>query len=277
MSIEQYPEQHELPKKPDIIVDFFRHGKPEYTEEEKLSGNFEGHLTEEGSSQVKQRAEELAKQIDPNAEIIVIWSSPKNRALETSEIIKQVFTESEIPMLHEQSLPSKHSSLRDIKTEANDLEDSKNGNPFWDAIYFANETQKKLDSGKPIGFDRWLEFWIESFEKGGLPEKTETPIEFKKRSVRVLTYLERIARKVHSKEGKHLRFVVVGHEEGVRDLLEESFGFGTEKGTGPTYAEIVKVGIHVGEKESKFDISFREQNTRLSFNRENRTFIKVEG
>jgi hypothetical protein len=89
--------------------------------------------------------------------------------------------------------------------------------------------------------------------------------------MRVLTYLERIARKIRPEDGKSLRFIVVGHEEGVRDLLEESFGVGTEKGTGPGYAGVVEVGISTGDVDSKFDVTFNGQKQSLVFNRENRS------
>jgi broad specificity phosphatase PhoE len=264
----------------DLIADFVRHGKPKYTEAEEVSGQLEGVLTEEGVEQANRIGHELADKIDVDNERVVIWASGKNRAKQTSKIIYDVLKDSGVALLTSSSGGDRgvrtRESLRDIKTEATDPSDYTKGSPFWDAIYYANKAGEKLSSGEDVGFDRWLEFWVEKDSEGELPQKTESPEELKWRSVRVLTYLERIARKIKPEDGKRLRFIVVGHEEGVRDLLEESFGVGTKKGTGPAYAEVVEVGVSTENSGSRFDVTFRDEKKELAFDPKSRKIERIE-
>lgn len=60
-----------------------RHGQTTGDIEDRYGGDYEDHLTEEGKKQAKSLADKLS---DKNIEII--FSSPRVRALETSEIIK---------------------------------------------------------------------------------------------------------------------------------------------------------------------------------------------
>ena len=71
-----------------------------------------------------------------------------------------------------------------------------------------------------------------------------------------------------------MHFICVGHEETVRDLLEEAYDTGTEKGTGPAYGETLRVDIDKStpEKDAIFDLKYRNLETKLGFNKKERNF-----
>lgn len=234
---------------PDLIVDFVRHGKPEYTNEEIRSAIIEGNLTEEGVNQVKERAVELASKIDKEKEFVVFWVSPKQRAQQTAKIIFDVFRNQNIPVIKD---------LRTIKS----LSDVKMSPAFI----------KDLLKNDAIG--KWMEYWTES----DLPEDTEKPEEVRKRVERIITYLERIARNIAPAENKKLHFICVGHEEIFRDLLEEGYGLGTKDNTGPNYGEIMSVGINksVSGKKAKLKLDYHGQLTELDFDNKSRRFYNEE-
>ena len=273
-------ETKENPGTPALIVDFIRHGMPEYTEKEKMSGELEGKLTEKGKGQIRAAATELAGRIDKDTEIVVIWTSGKKRAKQSALIVGDIFREQGILLLSD---PNKRPNaikeigfLRDIKTGVGEGADSDESSPFWDSIYFAREGGKKLRSGEEVDFDRWLEFWVEKDEEKTLPLHTETPEQVKKRSMTMLAHLIRVAKHVKPKENKRLRMVIVGHEEGVRDLLEESLHMGTQKGNGPAYGEMIEVGISPQGDDAFLDVSFRGKKGKLVFDREKREIKRTK-
>ncbi|NOQ68468.1 hypothetical protein GQ568_03435, partial [Patescibacteria group bacterium] len=49
-------EKKEGPFSADLRVTFIRHGKPEYTEEEIETGNFEGELSSQTKEEIKNNA-----------------------------------------------------------------------------------------------------------------------------------------------------------------------------------------------------------------------------
>ncbi|MEK7116848.1 MAG: histidine phosphatase family protein [Patescibacteria group bacterium] len=236
----------EVPFETDMKVDFIRHGKPEYTDEEMRLAIVEGNLTEEGIEQVKNRALELAGKIDKEKELVVFWVSPKRRAQQTAEVLFGVFQEQGIPV------------IRDLKT-IKSLTGVKVTPEFI-------ENLMKMDSGK------WMEYWTVS----DLPEGTETPEEVKKRVERVVAYLERIARNITPPEGKKLHFICVGHEEIFMDLLQEGYGPGVGADIGPTYGEVMSMDIKKSEQgqDAVLKLKYRNQETSLDFNKENRKFYR---
>ena len=122
----------------------------------------------------------------------------------------------------------------------------------------------------------WMSYWAKNEEK--IPEGTEKPADIKKRIQRILTYLERIAKQVNPKENKKLHFICVTHEELFRDLLEEGFGYGTEKGTGPINGEALTIDINKSEndKDAVFNMKFGDDKSSLSFDPKSRDFKKVK-
>ncbi len=238
----------ETPFEADLKVDFIRHGKPRYIDEEIRSAIIEGNLTEEGIGQIKERALELAGKIDKEKELVVFWVSPKRRAQQTAEILFDVFKEQDIPV------------IRDLKT-VKSLSDAK-------------MTPEFIENLLKSGVGKWMEYWTES----DLPEGTETPEEVKKRVERVITYLERIARNTVSTGGKKLHFICVGHEEIFSDLLEEGYGLEIKSGAGPGHGEVMSMDIKKSEQEQDavLKLKYRGQETELGFNKEERKFYKED-
>ncbi len=232
----------------DLRVDFIRHGEHFYTEEELEKGEMEGLLSDKGIKEIENLSEELGKTIKKDKEFVVMWISSKRRALQSSIIIADKLKERGINV---HSMKTRD-SLRDVKLD----------NDFVDEI---------IKNGE---LDNWMKYWS---QRDNLPIETEAPKDVKKRVNRILTYLERIARKVKPINDKKIHFLCIGHEEIVRDLLEESFSMGTEKGTGPEYAEFVRVDITKSEndKDAELNLKFRGKNTTLGFNKESRDFYKL--
>ncbi len=245
----QFEVKEKEPTQPDLRVDFVRHGKPEYTDEEIKSATIEGNLTEEGINQAKERALELASKIDKEKELVVFWVSPKQRAQQAAKIIFDTFQEQLIPVIKD---------LRTVKS----LSDVKMS-PVFIADLLKNDA---------IG--KWMEYWTES----DLPKDTEKPEEVKKRVERIITYLERIARNITPAEGRKLHFICVGHEEIFRDLLEEGYGLGTKNNTGPSYGEVMSVDINKSEhgKNARLKVEYHGQGVELEFDKENRKFYNPE-
>lgn len=241
--------ESEMPFEADLKVDFIRHGKPQYTDKERETAKFEGNLTEEGIEQIKNKALELARRIDKEKELVVFWISPRTRAQQTVGIIYNIFQEQGIPVIRDLKTVG---SLSDVRMSPNFLKD--------------------LLKSEAIG--RWMEYWAES----DLPEGTEKPDEVKKRVERIITYLERIARKIIPAENKKLHFICVGHEEIFRDLLEEGYGFGTKDSTGPSYGEVMSVGVRKSKQrqDAVLRLRYKDQETELKFNKESRRFYKED-
>lgn len=230
---------------PDLRVDYIRHGSPTYTEEEHRSLNFQGVIKESDQALVKEAAQALASTIDPEREVAVIWETKKTRGKETSVIYQQVLQGQGIPILEIGGKLSQSSeSLVDLGL-----------------------SPKLVQMIKDKGTDNWMRTWMAQGDD--VSTGAETPAELKKRSMRVLANIERTARLVHPAGGKKLRFLVFGHEEGVRDLLETSLGVGTDKGTGPGYTERVHVEIKGGipgeDKPARLKVSFRDKTSFVDF------------
>jgi broad specificity phosphatase PhoE len=253
--------EEEEPFKADLRVDFIRHGKPKYTQGEIESGKFEGELIPEGIEQVKSSALELARGIDKDKELIIIWTSPKKRAQQTSEIIRDIFNEEKISIIEK-------GWKRKEQKEKIDEEPIRTQEPLRD-VKLTGEFVGEL---KKIAVADWMEYWAKA---GELPKGIEKPEEVKERTERLITHLERIARTIEPPKGKKLHFICVGHEETVRDLLEEAYGSGTKKGTGPNYGEVVRMDIHKSEpnKDAVLNLNYRDSKAKLNFNKERREIL----
>ncbi|OGG17980.1 hypothetical protein A3D78_05865 [Candidatus Gottesmanbacteria bacterium RIFCSPHIGHO2_02_FULL_39_14] len=236
------------PVQPDLIVDFVRHGEPEYTQQEIDDASIEGHLTQEGRRQVHETGLKLSEQIDKEKECVVFWVSPKQRAQQTAAVLQKVFEQQQIPVERFRT----HHDLSDIR--------------------LGHEFIRKLYAEDAV--DELIEYWT----KADLPEDAEKPEEVKKRVERVVTYLVRIAEKIRPQDNKKLRFICVGHEEIFRDLLEAGYGFGTKKHTGPEFAEVMEMKIFKSElqNDAVLKLMFRGKEAELRFNPQSRNFYKIQ-
>lgn len=234
---------------PDLRVDFVRHGEAAYTADDINQATIEGYLTEVGKRQVKDTAFRLSGEIDKEKECVVFWVSPKNRALQTAQIMEEVFVERGIPIHHSGTTQS----LRDIQLDSTFIQ--------------------KLFDKKAVG--DLIEFWYDHADS--FPD-TESPAKVRKRVEKVITYLERIARMIKPLENKRLRFICVGHEEIFRDLLEAGYGFGTRDHSGAGNAEVMEMDIQASRPgvDAVLRLKFRDRQAELRFNPQRREFYKKD-
>ncbi len=153
--------KEEEPFKADLRVDFIRHGKPKYTQEEIGSGKFEGELMPEGIEQVRSSALELARGIDKDKELVVIWTSPRKRAQQSSEIIRDIFNKEKIPIIEK-------GWKRKEKEERTDEEQPRTEETLRDVKL----TGEFVDELKKIAVADWMEYWAKAEE---LPKGIEKP------------------------------------------------------------------------------------------------------
>jgi len=251
----KFERKEEMPFEADLRVDFIRHGKPVYTQEELKTGQPEGTLTPEDRKELKIQMKKLASGIDKEKELVVIWSSPRRRSRQTAEVVREVFEEEGISILEKQKSGEKlriKKSLRDVDMTA-------------------EAAQQVLEGKIPSGMASWLE--------GKFPKGVETPEEFRERFMRIITYLERIARTVHLPEGKKLHFICAVHGETIGDLLETAYGIDVRKDSAPTFGEVTRVDIHKSEpgKDAVLDLSYEGYpKAKLGFDKEKRKLYKLK-
>lgn len=258
-----------LAKMPDATATFFRHGKPRYSMPELISGQLEGEIKPEVESEVREAAEALAKSIDKDNELVVMWASPKSRAQRTSEIVREEFERSGIPFLQDKDGNARATKTVDMVRDLYTAGDVEKGSPFWDKLIAAEKEGVLLPSGEPMGIANWQESLKVLSEQEGFEDlEAESAEHIAWRTKMVLKHLDSIARKIKGPDGKRLRFVIFGHEEIMTPVLEAAFDQGTVKGTGPGYAESMTVGVNASSSESpaKLAVSFKGKKANLDFN-----------
>ena len=83
----------------DMRIDFIRHGKPNYDGENEQSGEVQGRLDEDSRIAVRQQAERFITEIDAENELVVVYSSPKTRSIQTAEVWLEALKTAGIPAL----------------------------------------------------------------------------------------------------------------------------------------------------------------------------------
>lgn len=83
-----------------IVTDFFRHGKSDYIEYEQGENEEErdSDLTEDGRNDIETETQRIVDGIDPEKEVVALWSSSANRAWDSAKIIKDKLEEKNIPV-----------------------------------------------------------------------------------------------------------------------------------------------------------------------------------
>src|SRR3990172_9689325 len=101
------------PKHNIVIVDFLRHGTTEYQEnfaspeeKESMNGNYPSDLTPEGKKEVRETVEKMARTINPETDIVVLWSSPAWRAQGSEDVIRELLKERKIEVYKDSPIPS---------------------------------------------------------------------------------------------------------------------------------------------------------------------------
>jgi len=230
----------------DSRVDFVRHGKPEYTEEEIETGKYEGELSDESKENVRKNAENLVRDIDKEKEIIVFLTSPKNRAKETAEIYKDVFEKEKI-FIYEEMI-TKAVLLRDAELNAD----------------FLDNQEEAVNRGE-INWDDWMEFWVDEFKKEKLPEEVEKPEEVRERVGKFIGLLKNLDILIRPPKNKKVHYICIGHEEIVRDLLEEGYNTGTVKGTNLDYGEKLRMDIYKSQSDENASLKLEYKGNESIF------------
>lgn len=233
------------PKHNVIIVDFLRHGTTEYqenfaTHEEKLAmnGNYPRDLTPKGEQEVKETVEKIVHTINPETDIVVLWSSPAWRAQGSEDILRELLEEHEIPVYKDSSVKS----MRNF-----DQHDKEFMNNLWDSLAPIGKSAELMYARDP-----------EFQEKN---EKFESQPEVKRRAERVFHYIQHLAEHAHL-QGKRLRIIGVSHFEFLNPMIEEIFGPKVESGQGVAKGEEMRVTFDYspGKKEMKISADFRGEH-----------------
>ncbi|MCK5475521.1 MAG: histidine phosphatase family protein [Candidatus Pacebacteria bacterium] len=241
----------------DSRVDFVRHGKPEYTEEEIETGKYEGELNDESKENVRRSAENFARNINKEKEIIVFLTSPRNRAKETAEIYKDVFEKEEI-FIYEEMI-TKATLLRNTELNAD----------------FLDNQEEAVNSGE-ISWDDWMEFWVDESEKEKLSEGVESPDEVRERVGKFIGLLKDSDILIRPPKNKKVHYICIGHEEIVRDLLEEGYDTGIAKGTNLDYGEKLRMDIYKSQsnKNASLKLEYKSNESTLDFDATEKKFEK---
>lgn len=244
-------------QQPDLVVDFVRHGEAEYSEEEYERGDLSGKLTDKGQSQTRESAKNLSLEIDPD-ELVVIWSSPKDRANETALIYQRVLKDNEKDVFVS---PNQTVIQRDY---LRDLAATKDG---YDAM--ADDFVSKHGED----YSLWMKYWLEN----ELPKGVETPAMVGERLRKGISALENLAHFSKVKGGKRLHLLIITHEEVVERLLQVGFNWGISDSSGIKNAERLRMNIFKSElgNPAKLGLQFRNQISELSFDPQTKDIQKV--
>lgn len=232
--VDQKKEEEPSPQY-DLTVDFIRHGKAVYTTEELKTAQYNGQLNDTGKEQIVSSALRLVGSIDQNNELVIIWSSPKSRAAQSADLINQTLKDEAIPVYKK---IIEKDSLIDVFLTPEFLKQRQQTSPQTD----------------------WIEFWEILETEETLPPGVETPEQVKQRTNKIFIALAKIARNYHLPDKKRLHFIVVAHEETLRDLLKNSFSGNTEPAKSLENAESLRLGFQktTDPQMMNINIQFRD-------------------
>lgn len=259
MNEKKYFENKELEPKHNIVTAFLlRHGQSEYKENKNLSedellvdGECPNDLTPEGEIEVRKTAEKIANQINPEKDVVILWSSPKWRAQNSEKIIKEELKKRGISIYKDSSI----GLMKDM-----DQYDVNYTNKMWKEI---NDSHKSTD----LMYARDPKFQ----EKN---DKFETQPEVKKRAELFFSHVYHLAESMNLK-GKRLCIIGASHFEFLNPIMEDIFGSKVEQGLGISKGEeiVINFDYNLNVKDMKISADFRgEHKTDISFNKENRHF-----
>jgi broad specificity phosphatase PhoE len=249
--------EHE-PKHNIVIVDIMRHGTTEYkefemtAEEKSKLEKTPRDLTEQGEKEVKETAEKIINTIDPEKDIVVLWSSPAWRAQGSEEIIKELLEENGIEVY-------KDSAIKTIRNF-----DQK------DKEYLGQIWEKAAQAGQPtdLVYAKNPEFQEKS-------DKFESQPEVKVRAEHFFNNIRRIAESIDLK-GKRLRIISVSHFEVVNPIMEDVFCYKVEDNQGVRKGENMSFTFDYEKDSKNMEISgdFRGKHIEnISFDKNEKHFV----
>jgi broad specificity phosphatase PhoE len=247
------------PKHNVVMVDFLRHGTTEYkenftTHEEKLAmnGSYPRDLTPKGEQEIRETVEKIVHTINPETDVVVLWSSPAWRAQGSEDILREILEEHKIPVYKDSSIKS----MRNF-----DQHDKEFMNNLWESLAPIGKSAELMYARDP-----------EFQEKN---EKFESQPEVKKRAERVFNYLRYLAEHANL-QGKRLRIIGVSHFEFLNPVIEEIYGSKVESGEGINKGEEISITFDFDPqlKDMKISANFRgEKKENIYFDKEGRHFV----
>ncbi|MEI6022363.1 MAG: phosphoglycerate mutase family protein [bacterium] len=231
-----------IPKYNITKVDFIRHGSTKYEEnnlskEEKdlLGENIPLDLTPEGEEEVKKSAEEIIKKINPEKEIVVLWSSPAWRAQGSESIINQMLNNAGILVYKDSSI----NQMRSFDQYDKDYMDS-----VW----------KKI---APIGTSSEL-LYARDPEFQSRNDKFESQPEVKERAEQVFNWIRYLNEHINL-EDKNLHIIGASHFEFLNPIMEDIFDFRVENGDAFKKGENISIQFNFNKetKETSITADFR--------------------
>lgn len=247
----------------EVVLDLIRHGSSHYHEnqlshEEKTSLGDErpNDLTDEGVEDVKTSFEQIVERIDPENEIIVTWSSPSWRGLDTMALLKIVLEERGIDIYKESVIPT----IRNF-----DQHDAEYLNGFWKEL-------AKSGRSPEVAYPLDEQFQIED-------PRFESYPEVRKRSENAMRWVNFLAENSNIPEGKKLHIIAVSHSEIINPILENIYGHAPEDEAGIKKGESARLDFKFDKTDRKMEISsdFHGQHKEgLKFDAQSRRFVEED-
>ncbi len=230
-------EKREIPKWEDIKVFRVRHGDSKYNEHLKTGQKGKKDLTEQGIQQSLEAAKTIEQQLDRDNDIICFAYSPRYRAKNTGEIVKDHLASRGFLIYKDAKEREKQKRVRGA-----DLLDYNGSSVEPKEERHTEVYQKRLKeafASMPRG-ESLAKYWLQ-----GEVDILEKPDSVKKRTRNQLTFLMRIARNIQPKIDKHIVIIEAEHEETVDELLKiASQGeLGILKDSGLRKGEVMQLDI----------------------------------
>jgi len=247
------------PKHNVVMVDFLRHGATEYLEnfvspddKSLMDGKYPRDLTPEGEREVEKTVDRIVHTINPETDIVVLWSSPAWRAQGSEDILRELLEVHGIQVYKDSAI----GSMRNF-----DQKDREYMNNLWEEFVADGKSPE-------LSYARDPEFQNKN-------EKFESQPEVKRRAERVFNYIRYFAEHANL-QGKRLRIIGVSHFEFLNPIIEDIFGTKIEEGEGMKKGEDMSITFDFdpASKGMKIEADFRGKHKEdIVFNKEKRRFI----
>lgn len=185
-----------------------RHGETEYKEHFTHSQEVVNDLTEEGRENITQAANAVADELNPDTDIVYILCSPRQRTIDSAQIVADVLQKRGFEL---------QSSLDDR---------SKRGELLGTNIVDSNGEVVPPQTPEHAATFKELTQMDDLHRKylGGKITELEDPNEVRGRSKKHLALLIRMAHRVQAPTGKRYVVVQTEHEETLDELISQASG-----------------------------------------------------
>lgn len=240
-----------------VIADFFRHGSTEYKqnfatpeEVEAMEGNFPRDLSPKGEAEIRETAEKIVDTINPETDIVVLWSSPAWRAQGSEEILQELLDQKGIAVYKDSNI----SSMRNFAQR-----DKEYMNSLWESLAPTGKSAELTYARDP------------QFQEKN--DKFESQPEVKRRAERVLNAIYTLTRKADL-QGKRLRIIGSSHFEFLNPIMEDIYGPKVDTGEGINKGENIRLTFtnDPDTDDVKISSDFRGEHKKgITFDKDSRT------